>query len=506
MRYIVFSLMVPFCLGFMPEKTTADEVEPKYSRSSPLLLSKDTNESFYITATRLVQEQINLIARIEQAIFNPNPNGVRAVRGQLIIQAHAVERFLARQHHNPKVLCNLSPSSRISPQTENESASQAQIYCSVYASSQELLKLAPELDVLLSRRGESALVRELPLVSSERQSDPVLSITPVQRPNLDKPATPFAIQEPKLPPVPPPVVGRTAKKFLADYVPPMQPAIAPSKHALATLEAARLLLAKGITAFPAGTKFQNPQETSAVLDRFAYDLDPQESQTYHRFLQIPNTGIFRVLPYTAYLRPLNNLQNRLHRSVSERYPFPSLGDAKGGFIPSLPLQIVADNFQLLSSGVDYSFMVDVGDIPLEKLDASLKSVSLQMRQFFLNYQPPKQLEALQVERRRFITGKDQHWNQSQVILASAKAELNHTYLVRTLQFQLPEVILSGRPISHQERIRLDQLLELQGSDMIVAFRPVRHRSDGSYTVLWRILKQFDDPQIENLQEYVKFVS
>jgi hypothetical protein len=36
----------------------------------------------------------------------------------------------------------------------------------------------------------------------------------------------------------------------------------------------------------------------------------------------------------------------------------------------------------------------------------------------------------------------------------------------------------------------------------VAFRPVNRRPDGSYTVLWRVLNQFPDPQIEDLEKYV----
>ncbi|MEC4818692.1 MAG: hypothetical protein SAK29_36275 [Scytonema sp. PMC 1069.18] len=501
MRYILFSLLVPFCLDSFSRTSLAAEFKSKSLDLSSLAFSP--RESFYTTAGRLVQEHINLVARIEQAISSPDPNKVRAVRGQLSVQTHAVERFLFRQYNRPEALCKQVQDSANSPIIAEEwSQSQTKIYCSLYASNQDLLKLAPQLDVLLSRRGELALVRDLPLVSGERQSDPVLSISSVQRPNLAKPATPFSTQEPNLPTAPPPVVGRTAKKPLANYVPPMQPAITAPERAIAILEAARVHLANGIAAFPAGTKLYDPKETNAALERFTYDLDRQEPQTYAKLLDLPNTGIFRVLPYTAYLRPLNTLQNRLQKSVSERYPYPSLGKARGSFIPSLPLQIVADNFQLKANGVDYSFMVNLGDVPLEKLDAKLQAVTLKTRDFFLNYKPPKQLGALQVDRRRFITGQNQNWNQNKTILASAKVALNNTYLVRTIQFQLPEFILSGQPISQEQRRYLDQLLKTQGSDIILAFRPVRRRSDGSYTVLWRVLTELSEPQIEDLEKYV----
>jgi hypothetical protein len=486
MRYIC-SLLIPFCLIAIPTRVLA-QYQPQSSlnenRSSRL------SDSFYTTAQKLVQEQINLIARIEQAIAQPDANQIRAVRGQLTINEVAVERFLKSQYTSPKTLCNTTNSEL------NES--QAKAYCSMYASRQELLKLAPVLDRLLSRRGETALVRELPLVSGEQKSHPVLSIAPIELPNLGKPATPFATLEPIPASTTPPIVGRTGKTFLANYVPPMQPAIAPPQEAQATLSRAKQLLTKAQTAFPQGTQFIDPRETVAVLDRFSYDLDPQERQIYAKFLREPNTGIFRVLPYSAYHRLLNTQNNRLHQSVSTRYPFPSLSKTKEGFTPSIPLQIADQNFQLMPKGVDYSFMVDLGDIPLEKLDA-LTNIPPTIREFFLNYQPPKQLAVIQEHRRHFQTGK----NAEFPVLATAKAQLNHTYLVRNLQFQLPEIINTGKSIPKSDRANINELLKMQSSDTIIAFRPVRQRSDGSYTVLWRVVNQLPDPEIEDLEAYLE---
>jgi hypothetical protein len=503
MRYIIFGFLLPFCLSSVSKSAFAFEYKPL----SPLtqnMQSETPGEDFEATASRLVQDQINLIARIERALLEPDSNRVRAVRGQLTVYTKATEGFLKSHYSSPNALCSAKADSllKLSSFSERLTDSQAEIYCSLYGSSQELLKLTPVLDRLLSRRGESALVRELPLVAGERQSDPVLSIAPVQQPNLGKRATPLSTREPNAPLTPPQIIGRTAKTAIADYVPPMQPAIATIEEAVTTVASAKKFLTAAQTLFPPGTKFKDPVETATILDRFAYDIDPQEPQTYAKFLDLPNTGIFRVLPYSAYQRQLNTLQNRLQPSVRERYPFPSLGEAKGGLTPSLALHTVGERFNLAHLGVDYGFMVNVGDIPLENLDGNLKAVAPQTREFLLNYQPPKQLEALQIERRRFLTGKDQNWNQSQVILASAKAELNQTYLVRSLQFQIPEIILSGKAISRQDRIHLDQLLKMQGSDIILAFRPVRRRSDGSYTVLWRVLNQLPEPKIEDLEQYV----
>ncbi|MBD2354061.1 hypothetical protein H6G41_05395 [Tolypothrix sp. FACHB-123] len=496
MRYIFFSLLLPFSLISIPVGNQNLDYRSSATSGKLILAAAPANESFYTTARKLIQQQINLIARVEQAMVSPDANQMRAVQGQLTVYTKLVDTFLTRQNQSPKNVCT----SRVditqnSPLAEQLNRSQLKIYCSLYASNQELLKLAPILDRLLSRRGELALVTSLPLVTGERQSDPVLSIAPIEYPQLDKLATPFAIQAQNLASPPQIIIGRTAKTAIADYIPTVPPAIAAPEEVLTTLASAKKFLTAAQVEFPLPNQFTDPQETSAILDRFTYDIDPQEPQTYATFLKLPQTGIVRVLPGLAYQRPLSTLENRLAPSVSERYPFPLLGVAQGGFTPSLALQIVGDRFELRHQGVDYSFMVDLGDISLSKLDSQLKAVTQSTREFFLNYQPPKQLEELQVERRRFITGKDQNWNLNQVIFANAKAELNHTYLVRSLQFQLPDMIVAGKPLTPQERQFLNQLKKIPSSDILLAFRPVRRRADGSYTVLWRVLHQFPEPQI-----------
>ncbi len=497
MKYIFASFLVPLVpcyLGLTSIQSFAGEYK---SQSSPIQNSSSSpNGGFYTVAEKLLQEQINLLGRIEHSLVQPDPNRVRSANGQIFVQAKAIEAFVKRQDPNFRTTCNSALGTSIN--TDN---SQAQIYCSLYASSQELLKLSPVLDRILSRRGESALVRKLPLVSGERKSDPVLAMSPVEHPNLGKKATPFAIHEPNLPPSTAPVIGQPTKKPFVNYSRPMQGAIAIPQAAPAILETAEKYITLAKAGFPQDSKFNNPRETAAALDKFAYDLDPQESQTYAKFLALPKTGIFRVLPYLAYHRPLNQLENRLVKTVGERYPFPFLAETKQGFTPNLALQLVGERFQILSSGADRNFMADLGNIPIEKLDGNLKTVTPEIRKAFLDYQPPKQLNILQVEQRQLIVGKnpDKH-----LVSAATPVRLNHTYLVRSLQFQLPEAILTLKQLTPKERLQIDELIKIQSSDRIIAFRPVRQRSDGSYTVLWRVVKELNAPQIDDLEMYLKY--
>jgi hypothetical protein len=497
MKKIVCGILLPFTLTFTPIQLQAQELQPPSDlNQNPEL--KSTEDSFYTTTTRLLQQQRNLIARLEEAFISPDANRMRAVRGQLIIQTIQIEGFLKRYYPNSQKLCssksNFADLSSL-PIQFNEST--VQIYCSLYASSQELFKLRPIVDRLLSRRGEIGLVRELPLVSGERQLDPVLPIAPIMRPNLHKPAIPLNNREPDLTSPPLPNIGRTQKTPIANYVPPRQPAIASPIEALNHLQAANQFLQAAQAAFPA------QQQAFTSLNRLSDHTNSPEQKIYANFLKLPNTGMVQVLPDSAYRRQPNVVQNRLQANINN-YPFSLKLEAKGSFIPSLPLQVVGENFQLVPENLDYGFIVDVGDLALEKLDGKLQPINKSTRDFFLNYQPPIPVESLQLDKRRFLTGKDQEWNQTQVILTGAKAQLNRTYLVRSLQFQLPDIILNRQPISrHNSRVK-QQLSQVPSSDTIIAFRAVSSHLDGSYTILWRVLQQLPAPQIQDLEKYVQY--
>lgn len=495
MRQLFWGFLLPFPLAAMPVTTLAAEYHPSSSLTQNLT-SKPTPEKFYTEAGRLVQRQIDLIARIEQALNSPDPNRIRVVRGQLTVQVKSSENFVNRQKKHTQTLCNSQRDlfRKISPSSKQLTSTPDQIYCSLYTSSQELLKLSPLLDRLLYRRAELALVRELPLISGERVPDPVLTIAPLQYPQLNQPAIPFSALEPKLAAYglgrQEQIIGRSAKTAIANYAPPIQPAIVAPESALAILTHAKEILTATQGLFPPEIRFTDPGQNAEILDRLTYGVSQQEPQIYAELLALPNTGIFRVLQASAYQRPLNTLWNRLQSNVRERYPFPSLGDAKDGFNPILALELAGERFRLVDQALDYSFMVDVGDIPLEELDSNLQGVTSPTRELFLDYQPPQQLRALQVEKRRFVTGKHQNWQQKSVIFSHAEAKLNHTYLVRSLQFQLPEIMLKSQAISPE------QLQKIRSSDLVIAFRPVHRRNDGSYTVVWRVLKELPAPKIQ----------
>ncbi|MBF2065778.1 MAG: hypothetical protein IGS39_15350 [Calothrix sp. C42_A2020_038] len=102
----------------------------------------------------------------------------------------------------------------------------------------------------------------------------------------------------------------------------MQGAVMIPQEATRLLETAEKYVVQAQAEFGQQAKFDNPKQTAITLDRFAYDLDPHEKQTYSKFLALRQTSIFRVLPHSVYHRPLNTLQNRLSRTIAQRNSFP----------------------------------------------------------------------------------------------------------------------------------------------------------------------------------------
>lgn len=526
MRYYpLLFLLLPFSLSLLPLAAQAAE--------SPNLVSQNHNsQDFWSQAQRLVQEQLNLINRIEQAIASPDLNQVEAVRGQLIVESGAVERFLKSQYGIPRFLCSNDTNAPDPNVSTDLSLPQIQVYCALYASTQQLRPVVSQLDRRLLRLAGLAAPKLPPSPDEPLFILPPSLQNPEPPPNFQNPEQPRSSSVPDLPVPEVPVIGLPVKTPISDYRPLFQPAIKPPQQTTTVLSAARKQLLSALPAFPASIRIFDPVETYQIIDRSTYGLSPLESVRYAKVLAQPNTGIARILPAQIYRSDPNQRRNRLQPTVAERFPFVPLGRSNSGLIPRLAIQIEDGNFKIPLTGLNYGFMVNLGEVSLENLNATLQNIptlSQQQREFLLNYSPPNQLQALQEDRLRLLTGKDGNSyvpssglrpalvsfplttgdaSKAAFLAANLSAStqapvvLNNTYLLRLFQFQVPEVILKNEPISRSQRRYLDQILNTPSSDVLVAIRPVNRGSDGSYTILWRLLNQFPDPKIQDLDKYL----
>lgn len=487
--------------GFGQFSVTAAEPEPL---PNAVLRSQD----FWPQARQLTQEQMLLVDRLERAMVTPDPNQVRGLRGQLTLHDAAIERFLKSQYPIPKLLCNLpnvpTTAGGFAP-ASNLDTPQKTVYCNLYTAAAQLNEFAPLLERRLYMLASVGDVKPLRVVG-ERPTF-VIPGGPTQSPNLNKPATSFYQTAPRLPVTNPPVIGAPMKTAIADYRPPVAPAIAPPPEAMPGLQNLKQLLVQTQSAFPTGITFQAPKSLP-VREVNPNGLYSDESQTYAQVLAQPNTGIAHIAIAGANQPAPNVLHNRLETTASDRprsVSFQAKTQAPE-FNPQGLLEINQGQLQVIPAGLNYGFVAPIGDVPLEKLDSRLpaKQVDLPptVRDFFLTYQPPQQLEAIQVDQRRFLSGKVSEFALPAPLSSQAVVQMGQTYLVRSLQFQLPEVVMSGRPLSGRDRRQLDQLLTLQSRDLLVAVRPVSRRSDGSYVMLWKVLQEFPSPQIQDLDQHV----
>ena len=441
-------VLIASCFGSLVGQSIASA---STSSTAPAI---DPGRDYWLEAQRLAENHLVLLNRIERSLSSSDGNRLRAAQGQIFLQTSAVDRFLKSSYPAPEILCASNPAKTQAGSvagTDAVSLEEAQVYCALYTSARELAPLRARLD----RR--VGMVAETPHFMAK---------SPVE--NL-----PTAIA----------------------------PAIQPPDDILAIVQSSRSHLLQVQSAFPVAVRFTVPAQ--GLHDRTSSGLYPQEPQPYTSFLSQPNTGIARLFSSEAD-RASNTLENRLAPPAADQFPLAILMPRSQGLSPRLAIRIEGDRFQIVQTDLDYGFMTDLGDVALEALlPPSERMSSLpEALKFFYNYRPPLELEAIQADRRRFMTGKVDHLNLSQPVLSRATAAINRTYLVRSIQFKVPEIITSGRTLLPTERLSLRDLLKTPSSDLLFAFRPVSRRADGSYTVLWKILTQFSDPQIRDLDRYV----
>jgi hypothetical protein len=71
---------------------------------------------------------------------------------------------------------------------------------------------------------------------------------------------------------------------------------------------------------------------------------------------------------------------------------------------------------------------------------------------------------------------------------------------------VPEPLLTDKTWPNGDRRTIAIWEEFPSADLLVAFRPIHQRYDGRYTIVWRVLRQFPDPLITDIADYVQFES
>jgi hypothetical protein len=185
-------------------------------------------------------------------------------------------------------------------------------------------------------------------------------------------------------------------------------------------------------------------------------LEPsEEDKTAHAdFLNQTDTGIVRLMPREKYDYKLTIRGGASYYSFTQRSP-------EYGSQSQLYLQ--QGKFWGGIMGADFAFITSLGNVPIQSVNSEHPAV-----QFLATYTPPsieaEAREQHQISLRGLKIGEFTGYK-------SVEAKVNTTYLLRAVHYS-PE-----------------------GVDVLVSFRAIRQDTDGSVTILWKILKKFQTPEL-----------
>ncbi len=111
------------------------------SQSKP----EDPMQTYWLDAQRLTKDQFQILDRIASELPKANAQRLKLLRGQVFLQSSAIDRFLKANYPDPKLICTQHPELGIVPGTDAVSVEQLQVYCSLYASTQDLTALRVRL-------------------------------------------------------------------------------------------------------------------------------------------------------------------------------------------------------------------------------------------------------------------------------------------------------------------------------------------------------------------------
>lgn len=212
-------------------------------------------------------------------------------------------------------------------------------------------------------------------------------------------------------------------------------------------------------------------------------LEPNQADLtrYSRFLNQPNTGIFRLLPDLKCEGNINII--RADQKCLEAIPQSSFYSFREREHTSQHLSdIRLINDYLISDGMlSQSFLVKLGEVKLE--DVSLETDGLD---FMQNFSATAESAAARDQFLQFARGVKSEDFVYRKILPVVE---NTTYALRAVAFR-------GNLYKTFRGFRYDLLGGDNRIDITVAFRIIRKHEDGSLTLLWKELDRRDAPKFK----------
>ena len=190
-------------------------------------------------------------------------------------------------------------------------------------------------------------------------------------------------------------------------------------------------------------------------------LAPSEADVArHQFLlSQPNTGVMRLLPREAFDSMVYKVKPKVSMRGGGAYFSFYYRTHEYGYGSDISFE--KGLLHVGFAGASYGLLTDLGDTELESIEVKDPRAG-----FMLNYKPPPKEADARIEQRKF-------WSPFMVdgvrYQRRLPAHVNHTYLVRSIDYDR--------------------------SDLLVAFRIVSKADDGGLTIAWKILKKYPTPRL-----------
>lgn len=181
----------------------------------------------------------------------------------------------------------------------------------------------------------------------------------------------------------------------------------------------------------------------------------EDRKTYAEFLARPDTGLIRLLPRGKW-------DNKLSLSGGGAYYSFTRLTHEYGYGSNVSLE--QGHFMVGFAGADFGFMLDLGDVPLEDVSEETEAV-----RYMASFKAPAAEPEARAAFRQFGAHEGHEagpWTYRRRVPAVA----GHTYSLRSINYLV--------------------------SDVLVAFRVVRSDADGSNVLLWKLLKRYPKPTLE----------
>jgi hypothetical protein len=195
----------------------------------------------------------------------------------------------------------------------------------------------------------------------------------------------------------------------------------------------------------------------AMLEKKVLAVDDSDREEFASFLSQPQTGVIRLLPRELY--DGNHERGLAINGGGAFYSFVRLTHEYG---QGSDIMLEQGNFGVGFAGADYGMLLNLGDVPLEQVANDHVATRA-----LLDYTPPVKEADARAEYRKLWQGMEL---SGFTFKRSLPAKVSNTYLLRSIS--------------------------MERSDILAVFRAVRKDTDGSFILVYKVLKTFPKPKME----------